>query len=389
MKTNWQTKKIGEVIVENPKSKIKVRDSFYKGKYIFFKSGEKTRFFNDFFCEGENIFMATGGKAVIKFNKGKAAYSTDTYSIRGKNDLIETKYLYYFILTQMNIIEKKMFLGAAIKHLQKKDFKNLEVPLPSLEEQKRIIQILDEIFNSISQSKENAEKNLKNAKELFESYLEEIFLNPKENWEEKKLEELSKKKNAIVSGPFGSNLKVKDYIDEGIPLIRLQNIQRRLFLDKDIKYISPEKAEELKSHSFIKGDVVLAKLGIPIGKTCRVPDEFEEGIIVADVVRIRLDKDKVDYDFITYFLNSNNSTKQLTGNIVGATRPRVNLSNVREIKLSLPKSISEQKQIVQKLDALSKEIKELETIYKQKIKDLEELKKSMLHKAFSGELTKE
>lgn len=91
------------------------------------------------------------------------------------------------------------------------------------------------------------------------------------NWQTKKLSELSKRKDAVVSGPFGSNLKVSDYINEGVPILRLQNIGKGFFINKDIKYISKIKAEELKYHSFISGDIALAKLGIPIGKTCIIP----------------------------------------------------------------------------------------------------------------------
>ena len=103
----------------------------------------------------------------------------------------------------------------------------------------------------------------------------------KKNWEVKKLGQLSKKKDAVVSGPFGSNLKVSDYKTEGIPILRLQNIGKGYFIDKSIKYINERKAEELKYHSFISGDIALAKLGIPIGKTCIIPNHLKSGIITA------------------------------------------------------------------------------------------------------------
>ena len=206
------------------------------------------------------------------------------------------------------------------------------------------------------------------------------------DFEKKKLSELSTKKDAVVSGPFGSNLKVSDYKTEGIPILRLQNIGKGYFIEKDIKYISEEKAEELKYHSFISGDIVLAKLGIPIGKTCIIPNHFKSGIITADIVRIRPDTKNVDYKYLEYFLNTDLSVAQLTKNISGATRPKVNLSNARDIEIPLP-PLPEQKRIVKKLDALSAKTKKLEAIYQQKIDDLEELKKSILQKAFNGELT--
>jgi type I restriction enzyme S subunit len=169
------------------------------------------------------------------------------------------------------------------------------------------------------------------------------------NWQKKKLGELSKKKDDVVSGPFGSNLKVSDYKNEGIPILRLQNIGKGYFIDKDIKFITETKAEELKYHSFLSGDIALAKLGIPIGKTCIIPTYLKSGIITADIVRIRPDKNVVDYNFLEYYLNTDISVRQLTGNISGATRPRVNLSDVRNIEIFLP-ALPEQQRIVSILD---------------------------------------
>ena len=201
------------------------------------------------------------------------------------------------------------------------------------------------------------------------------------NWVTKKLGELSKKKDAVVSGPFGSNLKVSDYKTEGIPILRLQNIGKGYFIDKDIKYISEEKAEELKYHSFISGDITLAKLGIPIGKTCIIPNHLKSGIITADIVRIRPDKNVVNFNFLEYFLNTDLSVSQLTGNISGATRPRVNLSDVRDIEIPLP-PLPEQKRIVSILDECFAAIAKAKANAEQNLKNTKELFESYLQGVF-------
>jgi type I restriction enzyme S subunit len=295
-----------------------------------------------------------------------------------------SNYLKYYL--DSPIVISKMLKdakGATQKFVGLGYLRNFEISLPKLSEQQEIVLILDDAFESIERAKLNAEQNLRNARELFDSYLQNIF--EKGNWVETTLEKLSNKKDAIVSGPFGSNLKVSDYKENGVPILRLQNIGKGYFINKSIKFITKEKAEELKYHSFETGDIALAKLGIPIGKTCIIPESFENGIITADVVRIRPDKNVVNYKFLEYFLNTNISVAQLTGNISGATRPRVNLSDVRNIKLNLPK-LDEQKKIVIELDNLTMKIKKLEEILNQKIICLEELKKSILQKAFNGEL---
>jgi type I restriction enzyme S subunit len=203
------------------------------------------------------------------------------------------------------------------------------------------------------------------------------------NWERKKLGELSKKKDAVVSGPFGSNLKVSDYKLEGIPILRLQNIGKGFFIDKDIKFINEAKAEELKYHSFLSGDIALAKLGIPIGKTCIIPNHYKSGIITADIVRIRPDKNVINYNFLEYFLNTDLSVNQLTGNISGATRPRVNLSDIRNIEIPLP-PLPEQQRIVAILDEAFTAIAKAKANAEQNLKNAKELFESYLQGVFEN-----
>ena len=98
-----------------------------------------------------------------------------------------------------------------------------------------------------------------------------------------------------------------------------------------------------------RGDIVIAKLGIPIGKACIVPKDIDDGIIVADVVRVRVNQDENDIRFIEYVLNSEFVTRQLNKKIIGSTRPRVNLNHIRNLFLPIPE-LNEQKKIVTKLD---------------------------------------
>jgi type I restriction enzyme S subunit len=177
---------------------------------------------------------------------------------------------------------------------------------------------------------------------------------PKE-WEVGTLRDVVDNDDDIVAGPFGSNLKVSDYRETGIPIIRLQNIERNNFVYKDIKYVSQKKAEELKYHSFRAGDIVLAKLGDPIGKASIVPSSLERGIVVADVVRIRLSTRRVSSFFVEYILNSPICTVQLQKETIGTTRPRVNIFQIRNLKFPLP-PLPEQKRIAEILSTVDQAI---------------------------------
>jgi type I restriction enzyme S subunit len=204
----------------------------------------------------------------------------------------------------------------------------------------------------------------------FKSIKSEVI--PKE-WKIVRLREIVDNDQGIVAGPFGSNLKVSDYRPKGIPIIRLQNIEKNRFINKDIKFISFEKAKELSYHSYKPGDLVLAKLGDPIGKTCIVPFSMEEGIVVADVVRIRLSKAKASTQFVEYMLNSNTCLIQLKKETIGSTRPRVNITQVRNMQLPLP-SLPEQQKIAEILTAVDESIEKTD----QAIDKTQGLKKGLM-----------
>lgn len=201
--------------------------------------------------------------------------------------------------------------------------------------------------------------------------LSELFLDPKNN---------------IVDGPFGSNLKASEYQDEGIPVIRIQNIDRNRFIDKNINYVSEEKADFLSRHSFKSGDIIITKLGDPVGKACFVPKKYKKGIIVADLIRARIDHQHVSDKFLLYQLNSGNLIKQFDKFTKGTTRPRVKLSIVRELILNLP-PLNEQHRIVSKIEELFSELDNGLANLKLAQNQLKVYRQALLKYAFEGKLT--
>jgi type I restriction enzyme, S subunit len=158
-------------------------------------------------------------------------------------------------------------------------------------------------------------------------------------------------KQDIISGPFGSNLRSEEYVEAGVPIIRLQNVDRNRFLEKNIRFITPEKARELSAHTFQAGDIVVTKLGAPLGKACVVPESLQHGIVVADVVRVRIDESRVSKYYVLYAINSPAVVNQINSETMGSTRPRVNLNNIRDLEIPLA-PLAEQCRIVTKLEKL-------------------------------------
>lgn len=168
-------------------------------------------------------------------------------------------------------------------------------------------------------------------------------------WPIEKLGNIVAGPGAFVDGPFGSNLKASEYVNEGIPLIRIQNVRPNFFNLSARQFIPEWKAGELSRHNCRPGDVVIAKMGDPVGDTCIVPQSAGEGIVVADVVRFRGAKHIIDHQYLTFFLNSDLGRAEFVKRAHGATRQRVNLSDMKEIDVPLP-PLDEQRRIAAILD---------------------------------------
>ena len=264
--------------------------------------------------------------------------------------------------------------------------KNTTIPLPPLEEQKRIVAKIDDLFAKIDKAISLTEESLKQAENLLPSVLKEVF-------EQLKCEHIplskfcSNPKTDMVGGPFGSNLKATEYVDEGFPIIRLQNVGRFNFIEKNIKFVTEEKAQFLKSHSYEYGDIVLTKLGDPLGKCCVVKNicGVDRGVISADIVRIRIDDQVNDKDFVVAGINSEVIKKQLVSKTQGTTRPRVTLKELREMSLPKP-TFQEQVKIGNRISQYNEMSKVTQTTLKAQLAYLKQLKSSILSKAFKGEL---
>ena len=190
-------------------------------------------------------------------------------------------------------------------------------------------------------------------------------------------------KKDIVDGPFGANLKSEHFQEEGIPVLKIQNVKEFALNRKKMVYISQKKYQELRRHNFQSGDLIMTKLGAPLGVTAIV-DDPQEGVIVADLVRIRIDETEAIGRFIEYQLNSASIRKQINSAAKGATRPRITLGVVRTLKLLLP-PLPEQQRIVAKLDAAFAEIDKAIDVAESKYTEVEKLKAALLASALRGE----
>lgn len=262
--------------------------------------------------------------------------------------------------------------------------KPLEIPLPSLPEQRRIVSILDECFAAIDKAKANAEQNLKNAKELFESYLQGVFENKGDGWEERVLGDLCL---LITKGSSPKWQGIK-YVDEpGILFVTSENVGEGKMLLETKKYVEEKFNQKDKKSILKKGDVLTNIVGASIGRTA-IYDIDDVANINQAVCILRCNQKLIDNVFLMNLLNSPFLKKILHDNEVNTARANLSLGFFNKLTIPCP-SLKEQQTIVRQLDALRAETQKLEAVYQKKIADLEELKKSILQKAFAGELKME
>ena len=394
MNKDWEIKKLGEVcFIKPPKNEARIK--LASPDLVSFVPMEDLGINQKYFTpdqvrplkevEGSYTFFANNDVLLAKitpcFENGKLGIATNLkngigfgsseYIVFRPNEDLDNEFLYYFLSREQFRIDGAHRMSGAVGHkrVAKEFIENHTIPIPSLPEQRRIVAILDEAFAAIDKAKENAEKNLQNARELYKSYLQSVFANPGEEWEEKKLGE-------VCDVIMGQSPDGKTYNTEGkgVPLINgpvefgpdcFSRTIKSKFTTQPTKYCK-------------EGDLILCVRGSTTGRT---NISGFDACIGRGVAAIRYSKNQ---SWINYYILSTRKKIYQLG--TGSTFPNVSSDLIFNLIIPIP-PLSEQRTFVAKLDALSVETKKLEAIYQSKLDNLDELKKSILQKAFSGELT--
>ncbi|MHC5771407.1 MAG: restriction endonuclease subunit S [Nostoc sp.] len=376
----WEIKTLGEVCNIST-GKLNANAAVENGQYPFFTCSREIFTIDHFAFDCEAILLA-GNNAVgdfnVKYYKGKFNAYQRTYVITiTKGESLLYKYLYLQVESALKDFKLKS-VGAGTKFLKLDMIKNLKLHLPPLTEQKRIVAILDEAFEGIDRAIANAEKNLANARELFESYLNAIFTQKGDGWEEKKLGDVCEKVE------YGSS--AKSLVEGEIPVLRMGNIQNGAIDWSNLAYTIDK--EEINKYLLRYNDVLFNRTNSDehVGKTAIYKGEMP-AIFAGYLIRIHRKEELIDADFLNFYLNSY-KVREYGKSIMSRS---VNQANINGTKLkgypiSLP-ALSVQRQIVENLSFLRTETQHLEAIYRQKLAALKELKQSILQKAFTGELT--
>ncbi len=325
-----------------------------------------------------SIFATLGEVAILDID------ATTNQAIAGiniKENNINSLYLMYFLRSIKDEISNKG-RGVAQNNLNLSILKQIQIPLPPLKEQERIVGILDESFAKIDESIKILEQDLLNLDELMQSALQKAFNplkdNAKENyklpqgWEWKSLGEISNYGKTSQIKP--SQLKSDDWI------LELEDIEKEsgILLQKVLFQVRQSKSNKIKFH---KGDILFGTLR-PYLKKAIITDD--NGACSSEIMPFSTGNSVTNH-FIYYYLFTNFLHDRISSLIYGARMPRLGTKDGKSLQIPLP-PLKEQEQIASHLDELSSHVKNLKQNYQAQIKDLQELKKSLLDKAFKGNL---
>lgn len=392
MNNGWQVKTIGDIcgIVNGGTPKTSVSE-YWNGKHLWITPAEMGKRLTPFVDDTERKISDLGLRdssaqmlppnSVILSSRAPIGHlvintkpMATNQGCKGliPNERLNFKFLYYFLTSAVDLLNS-LGTGATFKELSAGKLKEVKIPFPPLHKQQRIVEILDEALAGIGTAKTNTEKNLQNARSLFESHLGSVFSRRDEEWIEKSLGEVCDLVDCLHKTPT--------YSESGFPMVRVTDVKPGfLNLSKTRRVDEKTYVEFSRKHTPQIGDIVFSRVG-SYGISSLV-NSYEPFCLGQNTIFLI---PKINSTFAYYFLNSTTAKTQFDELVEGTTQPTISMKSIRQVRIPVP-TRGTQEIIAASLDILSAETHRLETIYQQKLALLEELKKSLLHQAFTGKL---
>lgn len=374
----WERLNIGDFLSLEYGKPLDKSDRVNDGLYpAYGANGVKCRS-NKFYCSERSLIIGRKGSAGEVTLTEERFWPLDvTYFVTFDRSRYDLMFVYY-LLSRLDLPS----MATGVKPgINRNNVYSIAVNVPPLSEQKRIVAILDKVFADIKQARAKTEQNLKNARELFESYLQKVFSQRGEGWGQATLSDITE---CISDGDHAAPPKS----EEGIPFITISNINKSTNeIDFSKTFMVPESyySSLKENRKPRRGDVlytVTGSYGIPVIVNQDKSFCFQRHI---GLVRPSVNTNS---DWLYYLLMSPQVFSQADGGATGTAQKTVSLKVLRSI--SVPRiPLDVQKNMVSNIDSIYRRSQELDDIYSKKLTFLDELKKSILQKAFSGELTKE
>lgn len=393
MKTGWQTKALGDVceVMNGGTPKTGVPE-YWDGSHLWITPAEMgkrlTPYVNDTERKITDLGLRDSSARMLPSNSvilssrapiGHLVINTEPMATnQGCKGLIpvnqlQHKFLYYYLSSIVDLLNS-LGTGATFKELSGGKLKEVTIPVPPISEQQRIVAILDEAFDGIAAAKANAKKNLQNARALFESHLQSVFTQRGQGWVIKKISEVAKHSLGKMLDKAKNKGELQPY---------LRNINVRWFnFDLSDLLQMPFLPSESDKYTAVKGDVLICEGGYP-GRAAIWNEDYPVYFQKA-LHRVRFHEPEHNKWFL-YFLYVQDMSGELKQHFSGTGIQHFTGEVLARFEIPLP-PLQELRKAVAKFDELSEETQRLESLYQRKLAALDDLKKSLLHQAFSGAL---
>lgn len=377
VKKDWEIKRLGDYCKIRT-GKLDANAACENGRYPFFTCSVTPLKINSYSFDCECVLVAGNGDLNVKYYEGKFDAYQRTYIIESVDKtILDVHYLYSFLSSYIDELRKQS-IGAIIKYIKLGNLTEAPIPIPPLEEQKRIVKILDEKFAHLETIKANAQTNLQNAKDLFQSQLKKALSNT--TWEKKRLGDCGTFKNGMNFAATDSGYTIRS--------LGVGDFKDRYSIDntETLSEISL-KAAPSEDYLLYDGDIVFVRSNGNkelVGRCLLVYPKDIPTTYSGFCIRFRKDFDLLDADFLLHFMKAESSRKILNGK-EGANISNLNQKILGDFEVPLP-PLPEQKRIVKELDTLSEKVRQLQEIYTKQTANCDELKQSYLQKAFEGDL---
>lgn len=392
----WEWKKLDELTEVNiGKTPSRSKSEYFLGNKIWLSIRDlKSDYISDSNEKITDEAIKTSNMKVIpkgtllmsfKLTLGKTAFADcDLYtneaiaSLPIKNENVIDK---YFLKYSINVIDLEKEVDNAVKGktLNKEKIKNLDIPLPPFEEQKRIVAKLDNLFAKIDKAIALHQKNIDEADIFMASVLNDVFVELEEKYEKYRLEDLT---SLITKGTTPTTNGYK-FQDSGINFLKIENIVNGEIDLSTIEMFISEEAHQSQKRSQLEINDVLFSIAGTIGDTAIVKKEHLPMNTNQAIALIR-PIEKLNSEFLRRLLSSSISNETTNKQRGGAIK-NVSLGDIKELELPLPPLQTQQK-VVSYLDEISNKMEKIKNLQKKKMQSLKDLKASILDKAFKGEL---
>lgn len=328
---------------------------------------------------GDLVFARTGattGKSYLVTNPPKAVAASYLIRLRINEEQLLPEFLCYYFQSDeywQNI--KKGISGSAQGGFNASKLADITFSWPPLPEQQRIVALLDQAFAAINTAKANAEKNLQNARELFETCLQKTFQETCRNFLKRKIKEVCK----IIGGGTPAKNNPSFYVGN-ILWATVRDMNSEVIVDTEFK-INDDAIKNSSTNVIPRGNIIIATR-VGLGKVCLLD---KDTAINQDLKGILPNnKEELSIPFLFYWFKS--KAKLIIDHGTGATVQGVKLDYINSLTIPLPPP-EKQLELVKKLDDLKKNVNQLEVTYQTQLSQFDLLKKSILHKAFAGDFT--